>query len=423
MTLIGRKFLHASDLHIGAPLGKLENCPTLDDVSLGELTRRMQRSFDNLVALAIDENVVFVVLSGDIYDGAEAQDSQQGLFQRGLERLDEAGIPVFIALGNHDPKRAGFSPRKPYPGSVTIFDVDTPHEVIAAQDDDITIRVAGVSFGANAVRENLAARFSQLPTVSNELRVGVLHTSLSGNSDHETYAPCSVDDLARAPVDYWALGHIHLRSVSSIGNGRWYCYPGNLQGRSFKPAECHPKGVLLVPIERDGFGEPEFVECDTVRFLDLKVDISSCDRLDQTYQMVCDTVTNASESVGGRQVIARISLIGRTPLHGEASRIVASGTYLERLLDSFAADMGSSVVAGVSCATSPDIDLDAVRQGDSLLATSLRTLDEMSNEELSDHMQALVGTAFVDQLDLTEEGLADFRRRVVTSLIDSMATQ
>lgn len=419
MSLIGRKFLHASDLHIGSPLGKLERCSTLDPAQLTEITALMQKAFENLVSLAIEQDVVFVVLSGDIYDGAEAQDSQQGIFHNGLTRLADAGIAVYIALGNHDPKRNGFVPRKKYPESVHIFDTDQPHEFTAASDDDITIKVAGVSYGSNAVRDNLASRFT-FPREKGTFRVGVLHTSLAGSSDHDTYAPCSVDDLAGSPVDYWALGHIHLRSVSSLGPGRWYAYPGNIQGRSFKPAECHPKGALVVPIERHGFGEPVFHECDTVRFVDLTVDVSSCDRTDETHQLVADAVATAAAAAGGRRVISRITLSGRTTLHGELSRSVDSGEYLRNFLDSFSGDISDSVVAGLTCATRPDIDLEETRNGESLLGTSLRRLDSMSDDEVVACMANLTHAQFTPQLDTSPAAIAEFRRLVEQSLIDAM---
>lgn len=419
MSLVGRSFLHASDLHIGSPLGKLERCPTLGQSDLQEVTRLMQQAFDNMVTLAIEENVVFVVLSGDVYDGADAQDSQQGIFQRGLERLAHAGINVYIALGNHDPKRAGFNPRKPYPPTVTIFETDQPHEVVAAQDGDLTIKVAGVSYGSHAVRDNLAERFT-FPRESGTLRVGVLHTSLAGHADHETYAPCTVDDLTRAHIDYWALGHIHLRSVSPLGPGRWYAYPGNLQGRSFKPAECHPKGVLVVPIEQHGFGRPEFRECDTVRFADLEVDVSGCAQPDETYRLVADVIAAAANAAGSRKLVTRVRLTGRSTLHRELSRAASSGEYARQFLDSFADDIGNTLVAGITSEVRPDIDPASVRLGDSLLATSLRRLDSMTDDEVAARMDDLTHPQYSTHLDTTPDGIAEFRRLVEQALIEVM---
>ena len=60
------RFLHAADLHIDSPLrglGRYEGAPV---EALRVATRT---AFENLVQLAIDEAVGFVVLAGDVYDG------------------------------------------------------------------------------------------------------------------------------------------------------------------------------------------------------------------------------------------------------------------------------------------------------------------------------------------------------------------
>ena len=67
MSLIGRSFLHASDLHLGFPLGELKDCDQLSDNDLKLIVKEMQGAFDNLIQVAIDNNVLFVVLAGDIY--------------------------------------------------------------------------------------------------------------------------------------------------------------------------------------------------------------------------------------------------------------------------------------------------------------------------------------------------------------------
>ena len=57
---------------------------------------------DNLVQLAIDEEVNFVIIAGDLYDG-NWRDHNTGLFfVSRVVKLREAGIPVFVISGNHD---------------------------------------------------------------------------------------------------------------------------------------------------------------------------------------------------------------------------------------------------------------------------------------------------------------------------------
>lgn len=421
MTLVGRSFLHASDIHFGAPLGALEGCRQLDESTRRELIEQMQGAFDRLVDLAIDERVLFVVLAGDVYDSAEAQDGIQGRFQRGLGRLDAAGIHTYIVHGNHDPRRADFRPRRRMPDSVHIFDVDTPHEFIAAESDGQQVRVAGVSFGERAVSDNLAARFSSLPQDAARWRVGVLHTSLAGSVEHDPYAPCTVDDLRSAPVGYWALGHIHLRSdQNSLGPGRWWAYPGNLQGRNFKPAECHPKGAVLVRLTPDGFGAPEFRACDTVRFVSVDIAVDDIEYVADSYAIVADGLVRAADRADGRRLVVRAVLTGRHASHAEFRRLTMDSTFVDNLLDSFADEIGSTIVAGVTSAVRPQVDLVEARTGDSLLAVALRRLDAMSDDDVNALACEVVNSGVGGVLRKSGVTAAELREHTALALVEAI---
>ena len=59
-------FLHAADLHVESPMKSLSQL----DTALGERLRDASRAaLANLVTLAIDEQIAFVVLAGDLLDG------------------------------------------------------------------------------------------------------------------------------------------------------------------------------------------------------------------------------------------------------------------------------------------------------------------------------------------------------------------
>jgi exonuclease SbcD len=55
------KFLHAADLHLGAPLESLGE--SIDSVSFERVKSLVNRAFDRLVDVAIEEDVEFVVLA------------------------------------------------------------------------------------------------------------------------------------------------------------------------------------------------------------------------------------------------------------------------------------------------------------------------------------------------------------------------
>jgi len=418
MSLIGRSFLHASDLHLGSPLGALVDCEKLETEDLENLVEEMWQAFDNLIAIAIERQVLFVVLAGDVYDNLQSQEGLQKRFRVGLQLLEEKGIDVYMIHGNHDPLIDKKINRRPLPKNVHVFQTDKPHEFLAAESAEGKIFVSGISFASKEVTENLASQFNELPSEYARWRVGVLHTSMAGNNDHNPYAPCSVEDLRRAPVGYWALGHIHLRSDSnSLGMDRWWAYPGNLQGRNFKPSECHPKGVLLITLNSNGFDRPEFVECDTVRFVNVGVNIEDVEELNDCYELMNEAVQIEVDKNMGHRIVARIELNGRTHLSKEIRMKSDSGELLRNFNEDFESELQETVVAGITCKAKPRIDLSQIRSGDSLLATTLRQLDSMSDEDVVSEAKELVSSVASGHVT----GSADLiRQHVEQALVEAI---
>ena len=81
-------------------------------------------AWDELVELTLREQAAFLLLAGDIYDGAERGMRAQFRFLHGLERLARARVPVFIVHGNHDPLSQGWSGIARWPETVTVFGSD-----------------------------------------------------------------------------------------------------------------------------------------------------------------------------------------------------------------------------------------------------------------------------------------------------------
>ncbi|RUM36851.1 MAG: DNA repair exonuclease, partial [Desulfobulbus sp.] len=69
-------FLHAADIHLDSPL---RNLATREGTPVELIRNGSRRAFENLVQLAVDEKVDFLLLAGDLYDGAW-RDFNTGLF-------------------------------------------------------------------------------------------------------------------------------------------------------------------------------------------------------------------------------------------------------------------------------------------------------------------------------------------------------
>lgn len=371
------KFLHAADLHLGAPLESLGE--SIDQVTYDRVKTLVNKAFDRLIDVAIDEQVDFVVLAGDVYDNAERDPGAQRRFLLGLRRLTEAGIKVFMVHGNHDPLTKDVK-QGLLPEGVVVFPAGKLGSEVVTMRNGVDVTVAGVSYARKEETNNLVPLFAGL---SGRTIIGVLHTNVGGNdSVHKNYAPSTQSELQSSPVHYWALGHIHKRSVNPIGSG-WWAYPGNLQGRSVKASECGPKGVLIVEIDDDGrVLEPRFVDCSTVRFERVSVSVSAVDAITELNDVVNEALAQVRSGADGLPVMVRLELTGSTEL-AEIRSMDAPGwkSVVESLLEEVNDALGDGAVVKVRTSCRAKIDLAAERERKTVLAAALSKLDDLEIDD------------------------------------------
>ena len=299
------KFLHAADLHLDSPLLGLAN--KSPDFA-AKVERASRQAFDNLLDLAIDENVAFVVLAGDVFDG-DLRNFQTGLiFTGAMRRLEEAGIRVFLIAGNHDAENR-YASRLSYSDNVRLFGHKAPESV---EIEELGVVVHGQSFGQRDVIENLARIYP--PPQANRFNIGVLHTACAGSEGpHAAYAPCTVEQLVNHGYDYWALGHVHARAV--LNEHPHVVYPGNLQGRHAR--EAGPKGATLVTVENGQVIGCEHRDLDAVRWARISLEVAAATTVQDLLQSVRDAVEPISVEAGERPTALRLRLEGESILHGE----------------------------------------------------------------------------------------------------------
>ena len=93
------KFIHSADIHLDSPLRGLER---YEGAPVEYARAASREAFVNLVNLCLQEEVGFVLIVGDLYDG-DWRDYNTGLFFTSqVSRLNDAGIKVIFVRGNHD---------------------------------------------------------------------------------------------------------------------------------------------------------------------------------------------------------------------------------------------------------------------------------------------------------------------------------
>jgi len=341
------KFLHAADLHLDSPLLGLASKSEAFARRVAEASRQ---AFDNLIELAIAEECRFVIFAGDVFDG-DLRNLKAGLFfVDRLRRLNEAGIKVFMVLGNHDAENR-FVKKLQFSDNVHVF-ASKKAETIELKD--IAVALHGRSFPQRDVTDNLAQTYP--PAVANAYNIGVLHTACVGREGpHAAYAPCSVEQLINHGYDYWALGHVHARDVLNEKTPH-IVYPGNLQGRSVR--ETGDKGCTLVTVEDGRLTGLEHRSLDVVRWSHLQVDVGPASGLSEVAPLLRTALSRAIEVSDGRAVAARISLVGETPIHPS---LLVSHAALREDIETICTTLGEEVwVEKIVVATRPPSAAEAI---------------------------------------------------------------
>lgn len=299
------KFVHAADLHLDSPLRGLSSYP---DAPADRLRTATRDAFHNLVTSAIDEDVDFMVIAGDVYDG-DWKDFNTGLFfVRQMGRLRQAGIPVYLLYGNHDAE-SEMTRGLELPDNVHVF---SSRKTETFRIDDKKVALHGRSFKVAATTENLLPGYPE--PMAGWLNLGVLHTALEGNSEHAKYAPCSVAELQAKGYQYWALGHVHEHWIQR--GDVTIAYPGNLQGRHIR--ELGVRGALLVTAEDGEITEVDRLEVEVLRWHALEIDINAAADLRGAVRLAGQAMEQLLEATPADIPLAvRVVFKGRSAAHAE----------------------------------------------------------------------------------------------------------
>jgi DNA repair exonuclease SbcCD nuclease subunit len=287
-------------------------------------------------------------------------------FLRGVERLGDRGIPVFVAHGNHD-HLEGWSALRKAPDNLTVFDSEAVETYTVMRAGAPVAQVYGISYGQRDVTENLALRFHRCEGPG--LHVGVLHCCVGNLPDYPAYSQCSVADLIAAGMDYWALGHIH--QYLRLADGRpWIVYPGSLQAG--KSNELGPKGAVVVSVAGETVERVDFVELAQVRFERLELDISNEPDLHSLRKTLL-----AGAVSDGKDMLLTVALSGRGPLHRDLRRPGAIADLLRDVRDELGVASPFVWVDRIVDQTRAELDRETIRRRGDFSAELTRLVDKL----------------------------------------------
>ena len=328
------RILHFSDLHIG-----VENYGRIDPAT-GLSTRLgdFLASLDEVVEFSLNENVDLVLLAGDAYKGRDPSQTHQRELAKRLFTLTEAGIQVFLLVGNHDLPNAtsratavDIFPTLQVPNvhigdSLQTYTVKTrsgPLQIVAVpwpRRGGILSREDSRGLSIDEVRQEIEGRM----TAAIEDRVKNLdpsipailtaHATISGatvgtersmmlGQDHVLL----VSAVQKSQLEYVALGHIHKHQVLRQ-DSPMVVYSGSLQRVDFSE-EGDQKGFCVVNIDPSApqgqrMVDFQFHKIDARSFvtIDARIDATELDPTDAVIRAI------SRNDITGAVVRVRITL-------------------------------------------------------------------------------------------------------------------
>lgn len=305
------RFIHTADIHFG-----MENYGRIDPkTGIHSRLLDFEHALNFCIDKALEHNVDFFLFSGDAYKTAHPSPTQQKLLFNCLMRLFKANIPVIMIIGNHDnPLSFGKA------HSLDIFD-DLPIEgfhvvakptIIALQTKKGPVNIVGIPWPsrttismsnthllktATEITNYISKTVTTLivdyaqrldPTIPAVLASHLTVSSgiFSGSEKRAIYGNDPVflpSQLAIAPFDYVALGHLHRYQNLNPEGYPAIVYSGSPERIDFGERK-EEKGFCLVTIQEKNKTTHEFIKTPTRPFIQIEINIKP--GMDQTQQLL-----------------------------------------------------------------------------------------------------------------------------------------
>jgi exonuclease SbcD len=278
------KLIHTGDLHIG-----MINYSKLDPET-GLETRLLDffKTFDRIIDYAISEKVDAFLFAGDAYKTRDPSPTQQRGFGERIKRLAKNGIPVILAVGNHDtPNAEGKANTLDIYSALEIDNVFVSRkpELLNIATKSGNLQVVTAPWLQKGDFKNLGDKLLSLYEKIKPEEPSVLlgHLEVEGSSfgsekglsiSSEVTIPISL--LTNKKLNYVALGHIH--KFQELSKNPSVIYAGSPERIDFGE-EKDEKGFVLVEIsEKQKEISYKFIESGAREFCTIKIDLKADDQ-------------------------------------------------------------------------------------------------------------------------------------------------
>ncbi|ANZ62218.1 hypothetical protein AYR62_07250 [Secundilactobacillus paracollinoides] len=309
------KFIHAADLHLDSPFEGLRQLPE----PVWQLIYQAPfKATQQLVDQAIDQEVAFVLLAGDLFDRETQSVAAQLFLNEQLQRLIDAQIGVYLCFGNHDYQTANQA--IDLPEGVHVF-VSTVSTMTLTTRNQKRVAISGFSYPTRWLETDMAAQFPVRGDV--DYHIGMLHGALRQSGTNH-YAPFTLDELRETHYDYWALGHIHKPEV--LQEQPPIVYAGTIQGRHKNEAGEH--GYTLVR-SQDTRLVPSFVPVNPVDWVTLAITVTDQQSETELIDLVFEQLSRLTDETTFKLVSLTLTNVEALP--GQVVAQLNNGNWFDRL--------------------------------------------------------------------------------------------
>lgn len=366
-------FIHAADLHLGAAFRGVRD---LSPVWADRMLKSIPDAYRQFIDYALDEQVDFVIIAGDVFDSSHPSYADFCLFCDGLAKLGEANIPVYYCAGNHDPFALWVHDYGNLPENVFMFGANEASFFVFEKDGEPLVVLGGRSYYNQAwpatqdVSEGISRETAQRVNPDAPFHVGVIHTGLDIDP---TRSPVKPKELLKRHMDYWACGHIHHVHLVPEREPS-IAFSGSIQGRDIH--ETGPHGVLKVTLRQNTPADITFLPTAKVVWERIEVDITPCATISDIQEAITTLQFARNADSHCQNMLCRITLTGTTPLHRELTahvledlRLVINDRYPFFFIDA------------IENETRPEVDRKALEKEGLFPAVYLSTMSKQAKEK------------------------------------------
>lgn len=232
------KFLHTADWQLGQTL-KLVGREKADELRGARLD-----SIRNLLALAREEDVDFIITAGDNFESNQVRD---GLVRKTVRILnDYSTVPIFIIPGNHDPLMEDYPFTRINSGQLD------DHVRVLTEEEPVVVPGVDATIYPGICRQKKDSHnpIGWIPRRKEDkkIRIGLAHGSwqVLPELPRDDY-PIPEGGAEEFDLDYLGLGHWHSTFPDPEKNEKRTYYSGTPEPTSF--SEPDSGNVLIVEIK------------------------------------------------------------------------------------------------------------------------------------------------------------------------------